>query len=70
MTSSTSWRLTEVLAVPLAWTLAPPSTVPLAAPPSVSYLKDSVSAAVWKTFIGPVGGVIPGLGNTPHGSIK
>ena len=39
-------------------------------PSPVSYSKDSVSAAVWKTFIGPGVGASPQFGNISHGSIK
>ena len=62
MTSSTFWRLTEKL--PASEGLTP------AVPSAISYLTNSVSAAVWKMFVGPGGGGVPGLGNTSHGSIK
>ena len=61
ITSFTFWRLALVPSVLWAWTLAPPSPVPLAAPPLVSYSKDdigtSVSAEEWKTFIAPGGDI-------------
>ena len=51
MTSTTFWRLAEVL--PAREGLTP------AVPFAVSYLTNSVSAAVWKMFIGPGGGGVP-----------